>query len=50
MKILADTHIVLWALLNHDKLLIAQAKTEGMVFLTHDSLLADYQESCIMVV
>ena len=33
-----------------DKLLIAQAKTEGLVFLTHDSLLADYREPCVMVV
>lgn len=33
-----------------DKLLIAQAKTESMLFLTHDSLLSDYQEPCVMVV
>ena len=33
-----------------DKLLIAQAKTEGMLFLTHDSLLDGYQEPCVMVV
>lgn len=33
-----------------DKLLIAQAKTENMIFLTHDSLLSDYQEPCVMAV
>ena len=33
-----------------DRLLIAQAKTENMLFLTHDSLLSDYQEPCVIVV
>lgn len=33
-----------------DKLLIAQAKTENMIFVTHDSLLLGYQEPCIMLV
>ena len=33
-----------------DKLLIAQAKTENMIFLTHDSLLSDYREPCVMPV
>ncbi|MBR4569465.1 MAG: type II toxin-antitoxin system VapC family toxin [Candidatus Riflebacteria bacterium] len=31
-----------------DRLLISQAKTDSFLFLTHDSLLADYNESCIM--
>lgn len=33
-----------------DRLLIAQAKAEGMLFLTHDALLPDYNESCIIPV
>ncbi len=33
-----------------DRILIAQAKTEGMVFLTHDHLLKDYDEDCIRTV
>ena len=33
-----------------DRILLAQAKAEGMVFLTHDSLLADYGEPCVIVV
>ena len=31
-----------------DRLLIAQAKTEDMILLTHDSLLGGYEESCVM--
>ena len=30
-----------------DRILIAQAKLEGMIFLTHDRLLKDYNESCV---
>ena len=30
-----------------DRLLIAQAKVEGMTFVTHDKLLPYYEESCI---
>ena len=30
-----------------DRLLIAQAKVEGMRLLTHDELLGDYGESCV---
>lgn len=30
-----------------DRMLIAQAKTEGMIFLTHDHLLKDYGEKCV---
>ncbi len=30
-----------------DRILIAQAKTEGMIFLTHDYLLKDYGEDCV---
>lgn len=33
-----------------DRLLICQSKTEGMKFLTHDSLLFDYDEECIIYV
>lgn len=33
-----------------DRLLICQSKTEGMKFLTHDSLLSAYDEECIMYV
>ncbi len=33
-----------------DRLLICQSKTEGMKFLTHDSLLFDYNEECIIYV
>jgi PIN domain nuclease of toxin-antitoxin system len=33
-----------------DRLLICQSKVEGMKFLTHDSLLADYNEECIISV
>lgn len=33
-----------------DRVLIAQAKTEGMTFITHDSLLAGYGEKCVMTI
>lgn len=33
-----------------DRMLIAQAKAEEMIFLTHDSLLAGYKESCVTLV
>lgn len=33
-----------------DRLLLSQAITEGMAFLTHDSLMADYGEKCIITV
>lgn len=33
-----------------DRILIAQAKTEDMTFITHDSLLAGYGEKCVMTV
>ncbi len=65
MKYLLDSHILIWALFADeklpgeaytivndpfDKMLIAQAKTEGMTFLTHDHLLKDYGESCVKTV
>lgn len=58
MKVLIDTHIALWALMEDapkhndpfDRLLICQSKTEGMKFLTHDSLLSGYDEECIIYV
>lgn len=33
-----------------DRILIAQAKTEDMTFLTHDHLLKDYGEDCVRTV
>ncbi|MCM1569583.1 MAG: type II toxin-antitoxin system VapC family toxin [Roseburia sp.] len=33
-----------------DRMLICQAATENMIFVTHDSLLSGYNEPCIMVV
>ena len=33
-----------------DKMLIAQAKSEGMVFLTHDGMLPYYNEECVQLV
>ena len=33
-----------------DRILIAQAKTEGLTLITHDSLLAGYGEECVMTV
>ena len=33
-----------------DRMMIAQAKSENMLFLTHDSLLPDYNEACIISV
>ena len=56
MKVLLDTHIALWTLLDSEKMpiearnLIAQAKAEGIILLTHDSLLAGYNEPCVMTV
>ena len=65
MKILVDTHILVWlhtadkrlskeAKKDHkdpfDKMLISQAKTEGMFLLTHDELISNYLEECIIFV
>ena len=33
-----------------DRLLISQAKTEQLIFITHDTLLSDYNERCILTV
>ncbi len=33
-----------------DRMLVAQAKTENMSFLTHDSLISYYEEKCIIPV
>lgn len=33
-----------------DKLLISQAKIEGMTLITHDSLLDGYAENCVMTI
>lgn len=33
-----------------DRLLLAQAKSEGMMFMTHDTLIPNYGELCIMSV
>lgn len=87
MKILLDTHIILWALEdnpklseqarklivdmdNHvktletlmyhnknqihndpfDRIMIAQAKAEGLKFITHDSKIPFYKENCVLSV
>lgn len=31
-----------------DRLLICQAKSEGLKFMTHDSLIPDYNEECVL--
>jgi len=33
-----------------DRMLVCQASTESMIFLTHDTLIAGYDDSCIMMV
>lgn len=33
-----------------DRLLLAQAKVENLAFITHDSLIPDYEEKCIISV
>ena len=33
-----------------DRILVAQAKSENMIFITHDSLIPYYNESCILSV
>ena len=33
-----------------DRLLLAQAKSEGFQFATHDSLIAGYNEPCVMTI
>ena len=33
-----------------DRILIAQAKTEEMTLITHDSLLAGYGEACVLTI
>ena len=33
-----------------DRLMVAQAKAEGMVFVTHDSMIPYYNEKCVMSV
>lgn len=33
-----------------DRMLIAQAKSEGMLFVTHDALLPYYNEACVVMV
>lgn len=33
-----------------DRLILAQAKSEDFIFITHDSLIPDYNETCIMKV
>ena len=34
----------------YDRVLIAQAKTENMILITHDGLLDGYGEKCVMTV
>ena len=33
-----------------DRIMLAQAKSEGLFFLTHDNLIKDYNESCVITV
>ena len=33
-----------------DRVMIAQAKSDGLMFVTHDRLIADYDEACILIV
>ena len=69
MKILLDTHIALWAVVDSeeletlvrpkgapphkdpfDRILLAQAKSEGMKFMTQDSLIPYYNEPFVISV
>ncbi len=56
MKILIDTHIAIWAVLNDPKLtrkakeLLLDMENEKLMFLTHDSLIPYYEESFIITV
>lgn len=64
MRLLLDTHILVWALMEDpsrsekapihndpfDKIMIAQAKTDNLFFVTHDSLIKYYDEPCILFV
>lgn len=47
MKILIDTHIAIWAVLNDPKL---PSKAENIMFLTDDSLIPQYNEPFIISV
>ncbi len=65
LNLLLDTHVALWAieveyvlavasLANHhqdpfDRLLVAQALTEPMHFLTHDQTVAKYSDSIRLI-
>ncbi len=64
MNYLADTHILLWAIRDDpnaddaprvhrdpfDRLLLAQAKSEQIFFMTHDERIPYYNEACIVSV
>lgn len=54
MKVLLDTHILLWAISNDARLPEKARKVieneENMLFVTHDSLISGYQEPCILFV
>ncbi len=63
MDILCDTHILIWyltgdnqlskkarELLDSDRLLLSQAKSDGLILLTHDTLIPYYNEHCVMSV
>lgn len=65
MRVLLDTHIALWAVADtklirpndapkhndpFDRMLLAQAKYEGLKLITHDSLIPYYGESCVISV
>ena len=58
MKLLIDTHILLWAAADElpplhrdpfDRILLAQSASEGIPLLTSDSALAQYPGSLIFI-
>ena len=49
MKIVLDTHLLIWAITDN-KMLLAQCKTDKMALLTHDEILKYYNEECIRIV
>lgn len=48
MKILCDTHIIIWYLTGDNRL--SQAKSDGLAFMTHDTPISYYNEPCVMMV
>lgn len=52
MRALLDTLVCPAGLPPHndpfDRIMIAQAKVDGLIFLTHDVRIAEYDESCVL--